>query len=326
MRNLTIALLGVMTMSGAATPDVTEGSLAEIGARLHRETAEAYAASPFSLLSKDYCARFSRDPDVTPRGDEVVIDSAWQVLVAPDEDPLVALMGGYLVDFLHRCMDVDVEAAAAATGRKRIVLTGKGGGAPNAAEGFTISIAADEVRVAGRDPGGLRDGVVKLVDLMGFREAPFLTAGEQVYTPRLPVRLGSIPQMGSYRELVFMGYNAVFSGGGSLYALSTSNAIPELDVRKQPGALAGNVKAAAEARKHGLKTFAFVNTRQKFPEGDPVFKAHPDIRGSRTWNADGEFNLCTEHPLVQQFLTEAVVSQGRHPDEVLGTGAGEGVR
>ena len=306
MCNLAIVLLGALIMGGVATPDVTEGSLAEIGARLSRETAEAYEASPFAQLSKDYFARFTRDADAKPRAGEVAIDNTWQVVVAPDEDPLASLMGGYFVDFLSRCMGVDVETTAAATGRKRIVLTGAGGGTTDVAESFTISIAADEVRVAGRDARGLRDGVVKLADLMGFREAPFLEPGEQVYTPRLPVRLGAVPRSGSYRELVFLGYNAAFTGGGSLYALSTSNAIPELDVRKQPGALAGNVKAAAEARKHGLKTFAFVDTRRKFPEDDPVFKAHPDIRGSRTWKADGEFNLCTEHPLVRQFLTEAV--------------------
>jgi hypothetical protein len=103
-----------------------------------------------------------------------------------------------------------------------------------------------------------------------------------------------------------MGYNAVLSGGGSLYALSTSDTIPELAGRRVPGLLEQNRSAAAEARAHGLKTFAFLDTRQKFPENDPVFAAHPEIRGARTWHADGEFVLCTEHPLVQQWLTESV--------------------
>ena len=37
-------------------------TLAEVGARLARETAEAYGASPFAALSRDYFSRFSRDP------------------------------------------------------------------------------------------------------------------------------------------------------------------------------------------------------------------------------------------------------------------------
>ena len=162
MLDLIVILLGGVIMGGVATPDVTEGSLAEIGARLSRETTEAYDASPFSLLSKDYFARFTRDADATPRGDEVVVDGAWRVVVAGGEDPLVSLMGGYFVNFLGRCMGVDVETTAAVDGGKRIVLTGSGGGAPDVAESFTISITGGEVRVAGRDARGLRDGPHKV--------------------------------------------------------------------------------------------------------------------------------------------------------------------
>jgi hypothetical protein len=122
----------------------------------------------------------------------------------------------------------------------------------------------------------------------------------------LNVRLGAVPQFGSYRDLVFMGYNAVLVGGGSLYALSASDAIPELAARRQPGSLEAGARAAKEARRYGLKTYCFINTRQKFPKDDPVFLAHPEIRGALTWKADGEYVLCTEHPLVRRYLCESV--------------------
>src|SRR5690606_18624572 len=86
---------------------------------------------------------------------------------------------------------------------------------------------------------------------------------------------------------------------------STSEAIPELASRRAPGLAEVNRAGSAEARRHGLKTFAFVDLRQKFPEDDPLFAAHPEIRGARTWTADGEFTMCTSHPLVRQWLRES---------------------
>jgi hypothetical protein len=61
-----------------------------------------------------------------------------------------------------------------------------------------------------------------------------------------------------------------------------------------------------ELGEYGLKAYAWLNTRQKFPKDDPVFKAHPEIRGALTWSADGEYTLCTSHPLVRRYLKESV--------------------
>jgi hypothetical protein len=112
--------------------------------------------------------------------------------------------------------------------------------------------------------------------------------------------------MGSLRDLVFMGYNTVFASGGSLYALSTSAAIPELGVRQAPGLLNSVADSVAAAKEWGLKSYAFIDIRQKFDKDDPVFVAHPDIRGALTWKADGQYVLCTEHPLVKQWLQESM--------------------
>jgi hypothetical protein len=158
------------------------------------------------------------------------------------------------------------------------------------------------VEVRGADARGLRDGIARLVDRIGLRRAPFLAAGSTTCRPRLPVRLGAIPFLGSYRDLVFLGYNAVFASGGDLYALSRSEAIPALKGRRSDAP----IQPAVEARQYGLKTFAFLNTRQKFPVDHPVFAEHPEIRGALTWSADGEYTLCTEHPLVQRYLSESV--------------------
>ena len=73
-----------------------------------------------------------------------------------------------------------------------------------------------------------------------------------------------------------------------------------------PGQLESLAKAAKAATDDGLEAHAHFGIRTKFPKDDPVFEAHPEIRGALTWSADGEYNLCTEHPLVRQYLEETM--------------------
>ncbi|MFH1571821.1 MAG: hypothetical protein ABIL09_27775, partial [Gemmatimonadota bacterium] len=292
-------------MSGEAGGSGRE-TLAEVSSRLARESTEAYGRSPFAALSRDYFSRFSRDPEARAGRGEVEIALGWEIAHSSSAGELTRLMAGHLAEFLAAAMGLPLPVREARDlrrkGKGRIVLQDWDGGVPNLPGSFTLSAGRDEVRVDGRDPEGLRDGVVRLADAMGLRQAPLLPTGKTVYRPRLGVRLTSVPYLGSYRDVVFLGYNAVFAGGGDLFALSRSDAIPALAERRQPVLPAPPV----DARRYGLRTYAFVNTRQKFPAGHRVFADHPDIRGARTWSADGEFTLCTSHPLVKQYLQESV--------------------
>lgn len=293
-------------------------TLAEIGARLGSETEAAYTASRYNALSTNYFNRFVADPEAAPSEDETAIDASYRIAIANAADPLVRRMAEDLADFLAQAMQVTVavESADAERGQEiRLEVVPDSDTMPGS---FRIVVEETRVQITGVDPAGVRDGVVKLCDAMGFRQAPILKRGSTAYAPRLGVRLGATPRGGTYRDLVFLGYNAVFSGGGSLYALSDSDAIPELAVRRSPGLRENNAASAAKAREYGLKTYAFVDTRQKFPEDDPVFAAHPEIRGARTWKADGEFVLCTEHPLVKQWLQESVRAVFRSDPELDG--------
>ncbi len=320
-RVILLSLIGVLGFGRVCAAE--KETLAEIGARLGKETTETYAASPFSALSKDYFLRFTRDPDAKAESDEVEINSKWRVEIPDDADPLTERMAGHLIEFLDQRMGVSLKLEkrkrdelnrlppsgkdAEATGFvSQIVLLDSGWSDKLASASFGIRTHKNQIAVLGSDPAGLRDGIVKLVDMIGFREGPFVKIEERDYYPKLSVRLGTIPFMGKAKDLVFLGFNAMVAGGGNLHALSTSDAIPELAARRQKGLLESNVKAATEAREYGLKTYAWLDTRQKYPKDDPVFAAHPDIRGSLTWSADGEYVLCTEHPLVRQYLSESV--------------------
>jgi len=312
---------GVLLLAALSSISASAETFAEIGARLGQETQVAYDASKYNSLSTNYFNRFVRDADALPLDTELDLSAGFRIVYDADTPPLVARMAGHLAEFMLQAMDltlpVEAQSADAAAPANSIALRiGTEGGSAEGA--FRINVSDDGVVLTGSDAAGVRDGVVKLCDAMGFRRAPYLERGSTDYSPRLGVRLGVTPRGGTFRDLVFLGYNAVFAGGGSLYALSDSDAIPELAVRRAEGLRENNAKSSAEARAYGLKTYAFVDTRQKFPEDDPVFAAHPDIRGARTWKADGEFTLCTEHDLVKQWLRESVQSVFRSDPELDG--------
>jgi hypothetical protein len=277
---------------------------------LGRETEEAYASSPFRVLSENYFSRFSRDPEAKPKNGEVEITEACTVYVQEDLSPLGERMLGHFQEFLREVMGVELEvhhlkgAMIEASGPHFLFMEGKDETGTD--ESFHLSVGVPEIQLTSKSPNGFRDGIVKLVNLMGMREAPILKGGQWNYQPRLRVRLGALPKGGSYRDVVFNGYNAVIYGGGELYALSQSEAIPELKARRIPGSLEANQKGMPALREYGLKAYAWLSTRQKFPKDDPVFQAHPEIRGALTWSADGEYTLCTSHPLVRRYLTESV--------------------
>ena len=297
-----------------------------------KEACLAYRASPFAKLSMDYFARFSRDPQATASEQEMCLGKTWRILLPVDAPPLIELMAGHLKDFLNQAMGLNVTVErpnpelVSKAANETITLCETKGGDPNTAESFTITIEPKKILVQGKDIDGLREGVVKLASLIGLRQAPILESGQQVYKPRVPIRVGAVPWMGSYRDLVFMGYNAVILSGAeskgsfravsdpifSVYGLSTSDAIPELKDLRNPVAFARLNQYAEGARKYHLKFYAFLDMRPIFVEDHPAFKAHPDIRGSliyddETWyEKKGKYILCTESALVRQYISETV--------------------
>ncbi|PKO23877.1 MAG: hypothetical protein CVU38_01640 [Chloroflexi bacterium HGW-Chloroflexi-1] len=330
-------------------------TLAQLYQRLQAEADAAYRASPFSALSTDYFNRFSRDPDARPADGETWIDSslrpfgkvypersrrtqdrlrsgqAWKLMLPDDLSPLGKRMAEHLLDFMARCMNVRLALeqrprANLTTGFPHaITLLDRDGGEPATPSSFTITAMNDRVLAAGRDPAGLRDAVVSLVDTFGLRQAPALRCGSQTFTPKLAVRLGAIPWLGSHKDAVFMGYNAVLLNEAqfpttcaSLYAISTSDAIPELAARRRPEVLAAISAGARAARDYGMKCYIRLDTVDKFRPDDPLFDAHPDIRGSLTCKADGNYSLCTEHPLVRRYLCESVAGLFREVPELDG--------
>jgi hypothetical protein len=292
-----------------------------------KNSLKAYDESPFSLSSKDYFARFNRDKTISPSQDEVLIENDWQIVYPADAKPLTVLMAGYLSQFLNERMEVSVsiqnkDHRQITNVVRAITLFENGGGNPEISESFTIDAREDSISIAGTDSNGLRDGIVKMVSLIGLKQSPILSVGREVYTPRVPVRVGTVPWMGSYRDLLFRGLNSVMITGclkenefgrlseeiGSVYKLSKSKAIPELVGRQQPEVLSLLKKSAQEADSHGLGVYIYLHFTPRVSADDPVLLNHPEIRGALINDGPpyNKYHLCTSHPLVRRYLSETV--------------------
>ncbi len=308
--------MGCLCLAIAAGMCALLGANAEVANRLDA----VYRENPFSFLSRDYFARFSRNLGTVETAGEMVVGADWSIVPDKDADPLVGVMAADLAAFLRKSMGLDLpvrEQKEAGAGDARVILlVDHGGGTASAPGSFTIQVGKDSVAVRGHDPTGLRDGVVRLVDQMGFRAAPILKMGEEVSTPRMGLRIGTVPRMGSYRDLVFMGYNGVIISPTDkfstteLHALSDSKAIPELEDLHTPELVRTLAEKAGEARRHGLKTFVTFSMWDFYPANAPIFANHPGLRGAEAYKhmdrpPEG-FLLCTEDPLMQRYLAESV--------------------
>lgn len=279
-----------------------------------------HMANPFAFLSEDYFARFSHDPEAVAEPHETAVESDWRIAVSSDSDGLGMTMATDLKTFLKNCMNLDlpvqVDSDPPSILRRAIVLRPQGGGEDSIAGSFTLRVERDAVLVLGYDSAGLRDGVVHLVDLMGFRAAPILPRGETRLSPRLGVRVGTVPRGGSHRDLVFMGYNGVMvspkDGATStqFHALSSSRAIPELTHLQDPGMVKRLADRAREARRYGLKSFLALEMWDFYPADAPIFVNHPELKGAEAYfhtdRPPAGHLLCTESPLMQQYLAETV--------------------
>jgi len=113
--------------------------------RLGVESKTAYKASPFSALSRDFSARFSRDPQAQPKPGEILIDSTWKIAVPKDLSPLGKRMAKDLAEFMKKSMETALDESVLprtkveAGPAKTIALLDKGGGKENVAESFTIT-------------------------------------------------------------------------------------------------------------------------------------------------------------------------------------------
>lgn len=277
-------------------------TLAELGARLGRDTSEAYARSPYTAISSNYFNRFSRDPNTKLGEDEILLDGTWTIGIDAKDAAFAETMAGHLSEFLNGRMGADVKLGAA--GDKQIVLSDRGA-ADMKPESFTIDVAKDKVTVRGADAEGMRDGVVKLVppiwhaasartgarctDLHPATRAPRRDALRR-YGPRLDVH-------GLQRK-------------SSQVAVSCTGFLP---VMRFPNSRLGVNQARSKALRRLLQTPRITNSKpthsfpcaKNFPERShlPTRPQHP-----RHAHLESRRRVCAMHrtPGDKQFLSETM--------------------
>ena len=139
-RRLCIALLGLLlpVLTAAAEDTAQNETLAQLTSRLAQESVAAYKASLFSEFSRDYFARFTRDPEVKAAKHEVAIDATWQLNDPRLPSVCATTMRGYFQDFLQSRMQITLSdgknAGRRFRSRKQIILREAGGGVPEIPE------------------------------------------------------------------------------------------------------------------------------------------------------------------------------------------------
>ena len=89
-------------------------TLEQVKDRMAVETAEAYRACPYSFSSRDYFARFNRDPDASPGAADVALGPEWRLVVPAGASPLAMTMTTHLSEFLSQRMGMDLPVEAVA--------------------------------------------------------------------------------------------------------------------------------------------------------------------------------------------------------------------
>jgi hypothetical protein len=305
----TISLVLALSQAFVTAAVGQQTDVASIMAGRAKEADAAYDQSRFSALSKDYISRFSRDPAARATQDEVEIKRC--IISLPEQPSAVARnIANLLRDFLVRNMGVPTEIATSVdpqlAGTYTIEFIPPGPASPVSA-GFQVQATSNTTSIRGAGDDAVRDGTVHLINKMGLRRAPILKLGTQTLQPKLELRLGSVPWLGSMRDAVLLGYNAVLiKPHVDLHAISTAKALPEITYLQSPDVLAQVARTVSEARAWGLRAYVHLNNRSRFPDDHPFFKAHPESMGPRVWNGYGGHILSTESPSVRRYIAETI--------------------
>ncbi|GAA3116806.1 hypothetical protein JOF29_006126 [Kribbella aluminosa] len=143
-----------------------------------------------------------RDPAANARGDEVVIDDRWRIVLRPDAGAVVRHAAADLSDYFSASMDLRLpiveEAvtdgrAEAAGGPAIFVATASDipGLLPAgiADRGYTVTIEPQRIVVCGATDRGAAQACYHLEDCMNLRGAPFLSPGTQTREPLFEPRM-----------------------------------------------------------------------------------------------------------------------------------------
>lgn len=247
------------------------------------------------------------------REGEVGVAAGFQLSVNFDETlPLKTALRDFR-GFMKICMEVDEKQ----TGAYPITITLDD--SFGSVESFAIDVRESGCAISASGVQGIRRALIYLEDEMSLRRFPALPIGKMSRVPAVRTRISRSP-FAAYRfgtgweldkdedaypeeylnRLAHCGVNGIWVAG-MLRELVASKVLPEMTVSETRLELLAQL--VEKAALYGIKVYFFCIEPRIQDDRDPVFQAHPEIRGSK-WGNYGR-TLCSSHPLVLEYVKDA---------------------
>ena len=180
-----------------------------------------------------------------------------------------------------------------------------------------LAIGKDGIAIESDTPYGAARAIRRVVSRLAFRRAPYLKMGEWsdegTIDPALthlafkPDNQHSLDWPEPYHENYLRRIAAAgFTGfhlNVNLPLFCHSELLPEMNGNEYEKNLEDLRKIVAQADKFGLGVYLSLYL-EAIPGDHPVFKNHPELRGSRFVTAENMYILCSSMPLTRQFYAE----------------------
>jgi len=265
--------------------------------------------------------RYRRRAGESRQPGEVELSGEWRLAAETPTTDLAARMIEDFRVFCRTCLAVELpppdrRAAGGAAGGRRVRWRNRGtvpaaGLNPQdrTVEAFVLTVSADEILIEAGHERGLLHGTHYLERRMADRGGPWLAAGRIERTPRFSPRITnsifiaaeqnvSDPSQFSDDYLSLMSH---FGANGvhlyvNMWDYCRNEALPELNSDRFEEHIAALNALGERTRRFGIDLYLVLNTRLFGPD-HPVFRAHPDVRGAKTWIFTEELDQVEQYAL-----------------------------
>lgn len=281
------------------------------------DTCDPRTRTIYRQLTAARCPRIRHSPP-RPMSGAVRLNSFWYLDVPADTPEMVWVAARDLEQFLREALDVRL--ASRRRGRRpitvRIDRSLKVAG-PVSNRSHSWNASAEGIDLTGVSEWGAACGLYHLQRILRLNRTPCLAAGRIDAAPALdPSLTGLAFKRGRIEELDYpaayhenyliriarAGYTG-FHIDPAFHLFYQSDQLPELNHPRTEKNLAILRNVVARARKFALEVFLTLYI-QPLAANHPVFRRHPELRGSEIVAVPGRRVLCAGRKTVQRFYAQ----------------------
>ncbi|MBI4028306.1 MAG: hypothetical protein HY360_25200 [Verrucomicrobia bacterium] len=257
-------------------------------------------------------------PPLRPMGGVAQLNGSWYLDVPADMPEMARVAARDLERFMAE--GLGVKFAPRRRGRRPITVRIDPAlkiAGPVSRRSCSWRVSAEAIHLSGISEWGAACGLYHLQRLLRLNRAPYLAAGRTDAAPALEPSLtclafkrGHIDELdypAAYHEnylvrIARAGYTG-FHIDPAFHLFYQSDILPELNHSQVEKNLAILRDVAARARKFALEVFLTLYIHP-LAANHPVFRRHPELRGSEIVAANGLRVLCAGRKTVQRFYAE----------------------